>query len=138
MRKRNLARMTVAGCVAALTGCSLTPEYGCRAPDGVTCMSASEVYDRDARGEVIRPKLERPPSEDEPLPKIEPFRGPTTVKPGEPIFREPRRLRLWVVDWEDDALVYHPNHYLHLRVDDGEWLLPAMRAKLLGEDDGFR
>jgi conjugal transfer pilus assembly protein TraV len=122
------------------TGCSLTPEYGCRAPDGVTCMSASEIYDRDGRGEVIRPKVEREDKKDGeeiPLPPApRRFSGPTSVQPGDPIFREPHRLRVWLVDWEDMSGVYHPNHYLYLRVDDGEWLLPAMRERLLENPDG--
>ena len=128
--------------VALTAGCSLTPEYGCRAPDGVTCMSASEIYDRDTRGETIRPKIKRDEEDTEHTPKLpapEGFSGPMAVEPGDPIFREPRRLRLWVVDWEDINSVYHPNHYLYLRVDNGEWVLPAMRERLLeGVDEYVR
>lgn len=126
--------------VALTAGCSLTPEYGCPAPDGVTCMSASEVYDRDANGRLIRPKRNQDEAEQDDsftLPSPAGFSGPVTVEPGDPIFREPRRLRLWVVDWEDRDGVYHPNHYLYFRVDNGEWVLPVIREALqegLGED----
>ena len=56
--------------VALTAGCSLTPEYGCRAPDGVTCMSASDIYDRDARGEAIRPKIKHDDGNSEESPKL--------------------------------------------------------------------
>lgn len=123
-----------------MAGCSITPKYGCQAPDGVTCMSASEIYDRDANGEVIRPKLEQDEGKQDKslkLPTPAGFSGPMAVEPGDPIFREPRRLRLWVVDWEDTNSVYHPNHYLYLRVDNGEWVLPAMRERLLEGVDEY-
>lgn len=125
--------------LALLCGCSLTPEYGCHAPDGVTCMSASEVYDRDGSGEVIRPRIkphERDRDEALRLPAAPTgFTGPTAPVPGDPIFREPRRLRVWVVDWVDTQGVYHPNHHLYLPVDGGEWVLPAMRERLQEERD---
>jgi hypothetical protein len=115
----------------------MTPEYGCHAPDGVTCMSASEVYDRDHSGEVIQPRIEQEPdgSLNPPTPPTG-FAGPIAPAPGEPIFREPRRLRIWVVDWVDTQGVYHPNHHLYMRVDEGDWLLPAMRERLQEESDG--
>lgn len=135
-RRRALALIML---IAATTGCSLTPEYGCRAPDGVTCMSASEVYDRDGRGEVIRPKATETKDGEE-LPPLPPapkgYSGPVAMKPGDPIYREPHRLRVWVVDWEDATGVYHPNNFKYLRVDNGEWLLPAMRERLLENADG--
>jgi hypothetical protein len=105
-------------------------------------MSASDIYDHDARGEAIRPKIKHDdgkPEESPKLPAPEGFSGPLAVAPGDPIFREPRRLRLWVVDWEDTNSVYHPNHYLYLRVDNSEWVLPAMRERLLeGVDEYVR
>lgn len=127
--------------IALLTGCSLTPDYGCKAPDGVTCMSASEVYDRDRAGQVIKPKLDKEKSSwgapDEHFPAPRRFAGPAPVTPGTPVFREPLRLRVWVVDWEDVNNVYHPNHYLFLRVDNGEWVLPLMRERHLENPDGL-
>lgn len=116
----------------------MTPEYGCPAPDGVTCMSASEIYDRDGRGETIRPKVKRnvdrgQEEDDAASPALAIYQGPVAVEPGDPVFREPRRLRVWVVDWEDANQVYHPNHYLYLRVDEGQWLLPKMRERLREE-----
>jgi hypothetical protein len=131
--------LTAFGLSALMSGCSMTPEYGCHAPDGVTCMSASEVYDRDGSGEVIRPKIEQSEGEQEEaqgLPHTPTgFTGLFSPAPGDPIFREPRRLRVWVVDWVDTLGVYHPNHHLYMRVDEGDWLLPAMRARLQEESD---
>jgi hypothetical protein len=130
-------RLLAIGLPAVMCGCSMTPEYGCHAPDGVTCMSASEVYDRDHSGEVIQPRIEQEPDESRnpPTPPTG-FAGPIAPAPGEPIFREPRRLRIWVVDWVDTQGVYHPNHHLYMRVDEGDWLLPAMRERLQEESDG--
>lgn len=139
MRNSIAARLLASTLLATLGGCSLTPEYGCRAPDGVTCMSASEVYDRDERGEAIRPKIATNKEGGE-LPALPPapkgYAGPRPVNPGDPIFREPYRLRVWVVDWEDTNKVYHPNHFLYLQVDNGEWVLPVMRERLLEDSDG--
>jgi hypothetical protein len=127
------------GLLALQCGCSMTPEYGCNAPDGVTCMSASEVYDQDGSGEVIRPRVEVSEGEQKearslPSPPSG-FTGPIAPEPGDPIFRESRRLRLWVVDWVDTQGVYHPNHYLYMRVDEGDWLLSTMRERLQEESD---
>ncbi len=138
---RTLAfRLLAIGLPALMDGCSMTPEYGCHAPDGVTCLSASEVYDRDGSGEVIRPKIEQGEREQEEAQSLPPtptgFIGPIAPAPGDPIFREPRRLRVWVVDWVDTQGVYHPNHHLYMRVDEGDWLLPAMRERLQEESDG--
>lgn len=127
--------MYVALIAMSLAACSTTPEYGCPAPDGVTCMSASEVYAHDNNGEVIRPKLDDESDSGSVkgmnvLPP-EGYDGPVAMMPGEPIFREPKRMRVWVVDWEDKNNVYHPNHYLYIKVDSGKWVLPVMRERLL-------
>jgi hypothetical protein len=118
----------------------MTPEYGCHAPDGVTCMSATEVYDRDGSGEIIRPSIkegERDLDEAGKLPTSPTgFTGPVALVPGDPVFRESRRLRVWVVDWVDTLGVYDPNHHLYMRVDEGDWLLPASREHLLEMSDG--
>lgn len=127
-------RLLTIGSLAVMSGCSLTPEYGCHAPDGVTCMSASEVYDRDGSGEVIRPKIEQRESDLEEARSLPAspsgYMGPIAPEPGDPIFREPQRLRVWVVDWEDTHGVYHPNHLLYMQVDEGDWVLPVMRERL--------
>lgn len=127
-------RLTGIGLSALICGCSMTPEYGCHAPDGVTCMSASEVYDRDGGGEIIRPRIQegaRDLDETGKLPTAPTgFAGPVMLESGDPIFRESRRLRIWVVDWVDTQGVYHPNHHLYMRVDEGDWLLPAPMSTL--------
>ncbi len=134
-------RLLAIGLTALMSGCSMTPEYGCHAPDGVTCMSASEVYDRDGSGKVIKPRIEQSEREQDEAQSLPPppsgFTGPIAPTQGDPIFREPRRLRVWVVDWVDTQGVYHPNHHLYMRVDEGDWLLPAMRERLQEESDGL-
>jgi hypothetical protein len=134
-------RLLTVGTLAVMSGCSLTPEYGCHAPDGVTCMSASDVYDRDGSGEVIRPRIEQLESASDETRRLPDspsgFTGPVAPEPGDPIFREPQRLRVWVVDWEDTHGVYHPNHHLYMRVDEGDWVLPMMRARLQEESDEY-
>lgn len=127
-------------CLAAITsGCSsLEPKYGCPAPDGISCMSISEVSERDEQGWPMRRKDsdDKEAGREAPEPRLAAtgaFPGPRPSSAGDPIFREPRRLRVWVVDWEDRHRVYHPNHYLYLTVDDGEWLLPLIREKLAEE-----
>lgn len=141
MNRRPIFPVAAVLAAVASSGCSLTPEYGCRAPDGVTCMSASEVYDRDGRGEAIRPKVAEASKNGEDLPPLPAaprgYSGPVAAKPGDPIYREPHRLRIWVVDWEDATGVYHPNNYKFVRVDNGEWVLPLMRERLLENTDGY-
>lgn len=134
-----LRLITLALAATTMAGCSLEPHYGCPAPDGVACMSVSDVYKRDARGEIhpatITPHNQSGGGDTAPdsTPSPTGFLQPLASKPGDPIFREPHRLRIWIVDWESTDGVYDPNHYVYIRLDDGQWLLPKMRARLLDE-----
>ncbi len=144
-------RLVPLGLAALLGGCaSLEPQYGCPAPDGVSCMSISEVADRDEQGLPMRKRLPggKTSASDDPLageegatPAVSSRTAalesrasaldlPRALDPGDPIYREPLRLRIWVVDWQDRDRVYHPNHYLYLQVDPGEWVVPRMRERL--------
>lgn len=118
------------------------PKYACNAPDGIGCMSLHEVYERDRTGTPMRSADKDEDSEESPsgeigdkaafVAKLNDYRKPVTAGPGQPIFREPRRLRIWIVDWENaDGTVYVPNHYVHIRLDNGEWVLPEIRLKTL-------
>jgi len=143
---RALTALALTASLAA--GCSsLEPQYGCPAPNGIACMSITEVSDRDTQGLPMRRRVPEDPTDDADTresgaPGGTPLARPTLVSraqalalptprdPGDPIFREPLRLRVWVVDWQDRDRVYHPNHYLYVQVDPGEWVLPRMRERL--------
>lgn len=129
-----------------LVACS--PKYACDAPEGIGCMSLNEVYERDRTGTPMRPAEEDDDSKGKSpsgeigdkasfVAKLNDYRKPMTAGPGQPIFREPRRLRIWIVDWENsDGTVYVPNHYVHIRLDNGEWVLPEIRLRTLEDFAG--
>ncbi len=150
----NIRRILLPLTLALNASCaSMEPQYGCPAPDGISCMSISEVADRDEQGLPMRRRM--PPDAggvngiDETIEntgmdttpvasshaaalesRASSLTLPDALDPGDPIYREPLRLRIWVVDWQDRDRVYHPNHYLYLQVDPGEWVIPRMRERL--------
>jgi hypothetical protein len=141
-----MIRIIFTSVLAAIFLSACSPKYACDAPEGIGCMSLGEVYERDKNGAPMRRaegKDEKSEKESASetigdkssfVAKLNDYRKPVTAGPGQPIFREPRRLRLWIVDWEnEDGTVYVPNHYVHIRLDNGEWVLPEIRLRTLEE-----
>ncbi len=129
--KRRLTLICIG--LVSLSGCATSADYGCKAPDGVTCKTVSEVYRESLSGKI------QPTSKDDTASqRCAEDEGACTqqsgldskdkdrtsgryspalaskdslplprIKPGDPIRIEPRILRVWMSPWEDDAGAYH-------------------------------
>ncbi len=117
--------------VISIGGCSSTPDYGCKAPDGTTCKSISEVY-RATEGDARRksPYIdERSQADATYQPALAGERTVTLpkIKPGDPLRVEPRILRVWLAPWEDEDGVFYDQSYIYVIVDHGRWLVSQNR-----------
>ncbi len=86
--------------------------YSCKAPDGITCKSVSEVYAkhtqaRNQQEEVIaitKKDRESQPHEDK-----------------TPLWIPAKKLRLWISRWVDSKGNYHQPGHLYIEVEKGRW-----------------
>lgn len=109
-------------------GCA-GPRYSCPAPAHGACKSVSEVYADSIgskRAKTVQGghKVESAKKEskaDAPRAQVftaYPYAG---VKPGEPLRRESRVLRVWVAPWVDKNGDWVDQTYLYVVVDRGGW-----------------
>lgn len=117
--------------VAVLTGCAIgSPKYSCPAPEHGVCKSISEVYASKGAAESQPAKAEsRDSAAKTPATPADsrdrgfslfPIAG---VKPGDPLRREARVIRVWVAPWVDAKGDYYDQSYVYTEIDQGEWLL---------------
>jgi Type IV conjugative transfer system lipoprotein (TraV) len=107
--------------ISTLCGCAA--KFACDINEGLGCKSLSEVYEIDERGSFTVENTQRTSSTlpDTPASLLSPVK-PVKAEEGTPIYRVPRRLRVWIADWRTST-AYVPNHYIYTRIDEGEWLL---------------
>lgn len=134
------------GCIdmAAVGG---TSQFGCKAPEGVHCMSVSGVYANaiqknlpaQQRGTGLRSASGRPASQAGDL-------SPVAYHPGgaaspivfteaasestAPLRSQQRVLRLWVKPWEDTDGDLIDQGYVYVTVDTGRWLIDARQREI--------
>ena len=133
--------MALSGC-ASMSGLDATDTYGCKAPEGVSCISVSGTYANSNPGG----RLSRGPS----APAKSPGEGPAvygaasvalapTSAPGstsDAIRSNPRLLRVWIAPWEDSDGDLHEEGYVHMVVDNGRWLIEHVRPAARSNVDG--
>lgn len=127
-----------------LGGCA-APQYSCPAPEHGVCKSVSDVYamkssPRSTGGheyEVKSAPRHDETSRDERSDGTTPARGfstfPLAVKPGDPLRREARVIRLWIAPWVDAKGDYYDQSYLYTEIDRGEWLIQERLRALQSE-----
>lgn len=125
-----------------LGGCT-TPEYSCPAPEHGVCKSISDVYamkssPRSTGGEEQGAPRRNESARNEHSDGTAPARGfspyPLAMKPGDPIRREARVIRLWIAPWVDAKGDYYDQSYLYTEIDRGEWLLQERLRALQSEN----
>lgn len=120
--------IVLASLIAVLTGCAAgSPKYSCPAPEHGVCKSISEVY-AGGYGEegVFTPAHPHDDgSEATAAPKGRergaaglPFAG---MKPGDPMRREARVMRVWIAPWVDAQGDWIDQSYLYTVLDRGGW-----------------
>lgn len=127
-----LATLALAGAVAS--GCASQPKYACGVPEGVGCMTVSEVYERTLEGTLPRRAAPARGAEKggaaeaagaPPAPAARPVIA--TVRPGDPVLETPQPLRIWVARWVDKDGDLHDETYLYLRPRTARWRIGAAR-----------
>ena len=128
-----LAATALAGC-APMSGLDAADSYGCKAPEGVSCISVSGTYANSGPGG----RLSRGPSGAAKSPAGAPaiYYGASPValmQPAAPgaassaLRSSPRLLRVWIAPWEDSDGDLHGDAYVHMVVDTGRWLIEHVR-----------
>jgi conjugal transfer pilus assembly protein TraV len=143
MNKRTLQTLLVAGLAGSvLGGCGIVgpTHYSCPAPNGVTCMSESELYQatedtdqvtghahqehagvrtgvpkRQARIDLVNDALTLNDDSMDP-------RWPAVAAPAEIPVRTPSRvMRIWVAPWEDGQGDLHVGGVVYTEIEPRRW-----------------
>jgi conjugal transfer pilus assembly protein TraV len=135
--RRVLAMGVLAGAIV-VTGCTDmaavggSSKFGCKAPDGVHCMSVSGVYanaiQNNLPGQQSGQKNDAPPSAKSPAARgtsLSPavYRISPEADGAVPLRSQARVLRLWVKPWETDTGDLVDQGFIFVTVNDGEWLV---------------
>lgn len=144
-----LALLAVAGC--SVTGTDSKSQFGCLAPEGVQCMTASGVYYNSLSNNLPALKPVRPSAaSDSPdsMPakpvaaKTRPLDATVELHTSEraavgkraPDFSAagavravPRVMRVWILPWEDAEGDLHDQSYVYMTLDAGRWLIEHTR-----------
>lgn len=135
-----LAAVVLSGCASSLSGLDATDSYGCRAPEGVSCVSVSGVYANSSPGGTLSRSRPAPSKSEAPT-----VYGASSVALGQPpapgtashaVRSNPRLLRVWIAPWEDSDGDLHEAGYVHMVVDTGRWLIEHVRPARRGNVDG--
>lgn len=140
----------LSGC-ASISGYDSTSDFSCAAPDGVSCESVAGVY-ANARAKNLpsqQPKEKGPltsvPGDgyegDYAYPKekyvvIRKIAGQAN-KTGQPIYRQPKVVRIWFAPYEDENHVLHDQSYSYLTVQKGYWDLEHLDETLEKSSQAF-
>lgn len=135
-------------CSALLAGCSASgldarTSFGCKAPDGVTCMSVSGVYETSRHNALpaqapaapLAPGSAPPaavppaaPPAPDPSSASTPRRAPLTS--GTPLRSAPRVLRIWIAPYEDSEGDLRDQSHIYVTVDRGHWQIEHTRRAI--------
>lgn len=124
---------------ALLTGCSgigASGDYGCKAPDGVSCMSVSGVYANSTQNNL---PSQRKANGDKPAKETQyqsADKGSVigrTISSGDPLRSKTRVLRVWVAPWEDNDGDLNDQSYAYVVADNGKWMIDHNRRNIANE-----
>ena len=130
-----LGAVAVSGCASTLSGLDAKDSYGCRAPEGVSCISVSGNYANSNPGGPLSRGRSAPAKSSPETPTIYGASSVAYVEPSAPsavtsaIRSSPRLLRVWIAPWEDSDGDLHEEAYIHMVVDTGRWLIEHVRPE---------
>jgi conjugal transfer pilus assembly protein TraV len=129
--------------VVALCGCTSmsglggSSDYGCKAPEGVTCDSVSGTYANAIHHNLPSQRARRPmpaiSAEAEPRPPMPAAaRLVTSSSPAAPqaLRSQARVLRLWFKPWEDADRDLYDQGYVYVQIDSGQWLIDHVQRQI--------
>ena len=137
----SVAAAALSGC-ASMSGLDATDTYGCKAPEGVSCISVSGTYANSNPGGRLSRGRSAPAKSAGEGPAVYGAASAALAQPAAPgststaIRSTPRLLRVWIAPWEDSDGDLHEEGYVHMVVDNGRWLIehvqPAPRSNVDG------
>ena len=130
------------GCTS-LSGLSGTSDYGCKAPEGVTCDSVSGTYANAIHNNLPSQRARRPANAGAdygaaPMRSAAPVAASaasalTVAAPAaltSPLRSSARILRLWFKPWEDADRDLYDQGYVYVQIDAGQWLVDHARRQI--------
>ena len=132
----------LAGCSAS--GLDAKTSFACKAPDGVTCMSVSGVYETSRHNALPgqQPGTSNPGLKADP-PAGAPYRTPANASiegvpigrrapltSGTPLRSAPRVLRIWLAPYEDSEGDLRDQTHIYVTVDRGAWQIEHTRRAI--------
>lgn len=132
MMTRTLAiGLVMAGAVGltacgTLTGLDANSSFKCKAPDGVACASMSGIY-ANAEANNLPAQQSKEQSSNTAVahaPSSHAIRKlpmPNASSSGQPLFKNPEILRIWVAPWEAADRTLYDQNYMYVVVDFGQW-----------------
>jgi len=139
------AALLALGCAALLAGCSASgldakSSFACKAPDGVTCMSVSGVYETSRQNALPAQTPAPPPAAArDPAPGALSMPSSTSaqsparrapVTSGMPLRSAPRVLRIWLAPYEDSEGDLRDQTHIYVTVDRGTWQIEHTRRAI--------
>ena len=141
-------RLAAAAVLPLVVGCSASgldakSTFGCKAPDGVTCMSVTGVYatsranalpgqqpatpDRGAGSAPAPAPSQATGREQAAAASVARGSAPTS---GTPLRSPPRVLRIWIAPYEDSDGDLHDQSHVYVTVDPGAWQIEHTRRTI--------
>lgn len=133
----------LAGGCTSFSGLDAKGSFACPLPDGVTCLSVTEVYGESLRNTLPgqqpggrapkQPPDAKPgPSGGTPSPSGTAYRTahPAPPSSGAPIRSAPRILRIWIAPYEDSDGDLRDQSHIYVTVDPGGWEIAHTRRAI--------
>lgn len=131
---------TLVGCTS-MSGLSGSSDYGCKAPEGVTCDSVSGIYANAVHNNLPSQRARRPTaanaSEGASV-RSAPISAPAASAAAMaasadltfPLRSSARVLRLWFKPWEDADRDLYDQGYVYVQIDAGQWLVDHAQRQI--------
>ncbi len=145
IRRQSFAHVTLAVAVAcclsacsSLSGLDGTSSYGCKAPEGVKCLSVSGTYYNALQNNLPAQRQglsgSSAPAPSAPAPAPARFHATSVSTAGAPapvgeayvaapLRSSPKVLRLWIKPWEDADRDLNGESLVYVQVDNGRWMV---------------
>lgn len=118
-----------------LTGLDANSNFKCKAPDGVACASMSGIYANAEANNLPAQQTKDAGSNTavthaQSSHEIRKLPMPNASSSGQPLFKNPEILRIWVAPWEAADRTLYDQNYMYVVVDFGQWQIEHNRNNI--------